>query len=41
MDLIDFTNCKSDNEYFNGDKMMLRIVKGLDTMQKNVSKKIC
>ena len=38
MDLIDFTNCKSDNEYFNGDKMMLRIVKGLDTMQKNVSK---
>ena len=36
MDLIDFTNCKSDNEYFDGDKMMLRIVKGLDTLQKNM-----
>ena len=35
MDLIDFTNCKSDNEYFDGDKMMLRIVKELDAMQKN------
>ena len=35
MDLVDFTNCKSDNEYFAGDKMMLRIVKELDTMQKN------
>ena len=35
MDLVDFTNCKSDNEYFAGDKMMLRIVKELDAMQKN------
>ena len=35
MDLIDFTNCKSDNEYFDGDTMMLRIVKELDAMQKN------
>ena len=40
MDLIDFTNCKSDNEYFDGDTMMLRIVKELDVMQKNLDELI-
>ena len=40
MDLIDFTNCKSDNEYFDGDTMMLRIVKELKTIQKNLDELI-